>query len=81
MEKFTPDIITPELLEAVIKTATAAAREILAVYTTEFSSSAKEDRSPLTAADTASHQLICRQLAEFAKAVTEGVDGMPRRDA
>ena len=63
MEKITPDIITPELLEAVIKTAAAAAREILAVYTTEFGSSAKEDHSPLTAADMASHQLICQQLA------------------
>jgi 3'(2'), 5'-bisphosphate nucleotidase len=58
-----PDISTPELLEGVMHIARAAAREILAIYATEFTASDKNDRSPLTAADTASHQLISRRLA------------------
>ena len=59
------DINTPELLEAVINIAEAAAREILDVYETEFNVDNKEDHSPLTAADMAAHKLICRKLPEL----------------
>ena len=59
------DINTPELLEAVINIAGQAAAEILAVYETEFNVDNKEDRSPLTAADMASHRLICRELEKL----------------
>ena len=59
------DINTPELLEPVINIAGQAAAEILAVYETEFNVDNKEDRSPLTAADMASHRLICRELANL----------------
>ena len=59
------NINTPELLESVINIAGQAAAEILAVYETEFNVDNKEDRSPLTAADMASHRLICRELEEL----------------
>ena len=59
------DINMPELLEDVIKIAIEASKEILVVYETEFNVDNKEDRSPLTAADMASHKLICRKLTEL----------------
>ena len=65
MKSIVPDISTPELLETVINIAASAATEILAIYATEFTSNDKEDKSPLTAADMASHKLICRKLAEL----------------
>lgn len=63
MNNLVTDINTPELLESVINIAGRAAAEILTVYETEFNVEDKEDRSPLTAADMASHRLICRELA------------------
>src|SRR3989304_709356 len=59
------DINMPELLEDVIKIAIEASKEILVVYETEFNVDKKEDPSPLTAADMASHKLICRKLTEL----------------
>ncbi len=50
--------MTPELREAVIEVAREAAADILAVYQGAFEVEHKDDRSPLTAADLASHQRI-----------------------
>ena len=69
MRNLIADINTPDLVESVINIAAAAAREILAVYATEFTSDDKDDRSPLTAADMAAHQMICRKLAELTPAI------------
>lgn len=51
-----------ELLESVNKIALEAGREILKIYETEFSVEHKDDKSPLTAADMASHQTIVAAL-------------------
>ncbi len=51
-----------QLREAVIALARAAAADILAVYESEFAVSHKDDRSPLTAADMASHRCIVAGL-------------------
>ena len=48
--------------EAVIALARKAAAEILAVYDSEFAIEHKDDRSPLTAADLASHRCIVAGL-------------------
>ena len=45
--------------------AEAAGREILAIYETSFNVEQKDDRSPLTAADLASHKTIVARLAEL----------------
>lgn len=50
------------LRDAVVALARAAAAEILAVYDGEFAVSHKDDRSPLTAADLASHRCIVAGL-------------------
>ena len=57
--------ITTELLDAVIALSRDAGEKILAVYNTDFDVENKEDRSPLTAADMASHRTICQGLAEL----------------
>ena len=49
-------------LHAVCDIARAAGRDILDVYEREFSVEHKEDRSPLTEADRAAHEIICAQL-------------------
>ena len=54
--------MTRELREAVIRIARAAAADILAVYEGAFDVEHKEDRSPLTAADLASHRRIVAGL-------------------
>ncbi len=54
--------ITPELREAVIAIARAAAVDILAVYEGAFDVEHKDDRSPLTAADLAAHRRIVAGL-------------------
>ena len=61
--------MTSELREAVIAIARAAAADILAVYEGAFDVEHKEDRSPLTAADLASHQRIVTGL----QALTPGI--------
>jgi len=50
--------IEQDLREAVIAIACRAADEILGVYASEFAITRKDDRSPLTAADLASHRCI-----------------------
>ncbi len=55
----------PELTHAVCEITIAAADRIMDVYETDFSIQQKDDRSPLTAADTASHKIICEKLAEI----------------
>ena len=52
-----------ELVTAVNRIAGDAAKEILKVYESDFSVTHKDDKSPLTAADMASHNTICKQLA------------------
>jgi len=54
---------TPALLDAVAGIATEAAQRILEVYHSPFAVEQKEDRSPLTAADRAAHELIVARLA------------------
>jgi len=54
--------IARELREAAIAIARRAAGEILAVYDSEFAVQHKDDRSPLTAADLASHRCIVAGL-------------------
>jgi 3'(2'), 5'-bisphosphate nucleotidase len=54
----------PELTHAVCKIAMAAAGLIMDVYKTDFVVKQKDDRSPLTMADMASHKIICEKLTE-----------------
>ena len=54
--------MTPELRDAVIAIARDAAADILAVYEGAFEVEHKDDRSPLTAADLASHRRIVTSL-------------------
>ena len=54
--------MTPELRDAVIYIAREAAADILAVYEGAFEVEHKDDRSPLTAADLASHRRIVAGL-------------------
>ena len=55
-------ILSNEQRDAVIALARAAAAEILTVYDGEFAVQHKDDRSPLTAADLASHRCIVAGL-------------------
>lgn len=57
--------MSKQLLLAAIKTAIAAGEKIMEIYSTSFSVELKEDRSPLTAADKASHELIVSALTQF----------------
>lgn len=57
--------ITAELLNAVIGLAGEAGEQILAIYNTDFDVENKADKSPLTAADMASHRTICGGLANL----------------
>ena len=54
-----------QLVEPVIGAAIEAGEQILAVYETSFEVSSKDDDSPLTQADMASHQTIVRRLGEL----------------
>ena len=51
-----------QIREAVIEIARKAATDILAIYDSEFAVQHKDDRSPLTAADLASHKVIVAGL-------------------
>jgi len=53
------------LLDPVVAIARAAGQEIMAIYESDFEVETKSDHSPLTAADKASHELICRELAKL----------------
>ena len=52
-----------ELTEAAAAIAREAAQKIMEVYATDFEVRNKTDRSPLTRADMASHEVICNGLA------------------
>lgn len=52
-----------ELVIDVNKIAETAGQEILKIYESDFSISHKDDRTPLTTADMASHNCICQKLA------------------
>jgi 3'(2'), 5'-bisphosphate nucleotidase len=54
-----------QLIEPLLDIATRAGEAILAIYNTHFSVETKEDASPLTAADKASHQTIVGSLAKL----------------
>ncbi len=53
--------LTPEISQI----AKEAAARILEIYESDFAIKQKDDKSPLTAADMASHQTICTRLAEL----------------
>lgn len=54
-----------QLLKPLVAIATRAGEAILAIYNTAFSVELKDDSSPLTAADKASHQTIVSALQEL----------------
>jgi 3'(2'), 5'-bisphosphate nucleotidase len=78
--------MTAALREAVIAIAREAAAAILAVYDGEFAIEHKEDRSPLTAADLASHRCIAAGLKALAPEIpllseeSNGADIAARRE-
>jgi 3'(2'), 5'-bisphosphate nucleotidase len=51
-----------DMLRSALSASEKACEKILAVYTTDFSFSSKQDSSPLTLADTASHEIISNLL-------------------
>jgi len=53
----------PELLPEIDNIARSAGGEILKIYKTDFSVTNKEDDSPLTVADTAANEVICKNLS------------------
>jgi 3'(2'), 5'-bisphosphate nucleotidase len=54
-----------DLIEPVLKIARDAGRQILEIYESDFAVKAKEDRSPLTEADMASHRTIVASLTRL----------------
>tara|TARA_B110000014_G_C20094104_1_gene573253 strand:+ start:501 stop:1298 length:798 start_codon:yes stop_codon:yes gene_type:complete len=54
--------IKSDLIEQLIKISKEAGKAILEVYNTNFDYTIKEDLSPLTKADTISHNIICESL-------------------
>ena len=54
--------IKSDLIEQLIKISKEAGKAILEVYNTNFDYQIKEDLSPLTKADTLSHNIICERL-------------------
>ena len=60
-----PQVEDGVLLLNAMQAALLAGDEIMAVYDTDFSVDYKEDASPLTQADTRSHELIMKQLEAF----------------
>lgn len=52
-------------LEAIIDIARKAGKAIMEIYSKDFSYLQKEDKSPLTEADTQSNQIICDGLQQF----------------
>jgi 3'(2'), 5'-bisphosphate nucleotidase len=63
-------ILSDDQRDAVIALARKAAAEILAVYESEFAIEHKDDRSPLTAADLASHRCILAGLQALTPHIT-----------
>ena len=54
--------IKSELIEQLIKISKEAGKAILKIYNTNFDYQIKKDLSPLTKADTSSHNIICERL-------------------
>ena len=54
-----------ELLTIAVDASLAAGREVMDVYRREYTVTEKDDRSPLTEADTRSHQVIARRLEKY----------------
>ena len=54
-----------ELLISAIKISVEAGEKIMEIYDSPFSVEVKEDHSPLTAADKASHEIISESLAKW----------------
>jgi len=54
-----------KLTQNICSICVAAADRIMEVYATDFSVEKKDDHSPLTTADLASHEAICTQLSEL----------------
>jgi len=57
------------LLESVIDIATNAGRAIMDIYDSDFAVELKDDRSPLTAADKAAHEIIVAGLSKLSPAL------------
>ncbi len=57
--------MSKDLLVSAIKISVEAGKRILEIYNTAFSVELKEDESPLTAADKASHEIISAQLLKW----------------
>ena len=55
----------PQLIDPVVSLAAEAGKAILEVYATDFDVQEKDDQSPLTQADLASHRVIMQGLAEL----------------
>jgi len=55
----------PELLNVIFRITADAAAKIMDIYNTDFSIEQKDDSSPLTKADMASHNTICEQLTKL----------------
>ena len=55
-----------DILEIAIKATIAASDKIMEIYSRDFSVEEKEDKSPLTEADTAAHLIIKAHLDETA---------------
>lgn len=70
------------LLETAVSASQRACEKILAVYGTDFLFTPKEDQSPLTLADTASHEVILSLLREACPGIPvlseEGEKDVPR---
>ena len=57
--------MSKELLISAIKISVEAGKKILEIYDTAFTVELKEDESPLTAADKASHEIISSELSKW----------------
>ena len=55
----------PQLIDPVVSLAAEAGKAILEVYASDFDVQEKDDQSPLTQADLASHRMIMQGLAEL----------------
>lgn len=78
-------IVDQKLLESVEAIARRAGNAIMDIYARDFSVEEKDDKSPLTEADKAAHDIIVRELAERQDGIPvlseEDVDGFAGPDA
>ena len=68
------------LLLSVVDLAKAAGQQIMSIYDSDFRVSTKEDDSPLTAADLASHHCLVEGLEASRSALGEVSERLARRD-